>query len=208
MKIQELPLDKLIPYARNPRANREQAIIKVVASLKEFGWRQPIVVDPEMVIIAGHTRYEAAKRLGWTIAPVHVAEGLTPAQMKAYRIADNRTGQEAEWDYELLRLELEDLKAVELDLDLTGFSSPEIDRLFGEEVDYTGEWEGMPSFLQEDETAFRTLIVHFLDRNAVDDFVQRIGQLITDQTKYIYHPKQVKVETVHLRYSSDEGQSK
>jgi ParB-like chromosome segregation protein Spo0J len=203
MKVQELPLDKIISYARNPRKN-EAAITKVAASLKEFGWRQPIVVDPEHVIIAGHTRYEAAKRLGLKTAPVHVAEGLTPAQIKAYRIADNRTGPEAEWDYELLRLELEDLKGLELDLELTGFSSPEIDRLFGEEVDPTSEWEGMPEFKQEDETAFRTLIVHFLDRNAVDDFVQRIGQLITDQTKYIYHPKQVEIRTTHLRYISEE----
>jgi ParB-like chromosome segregation protein Spo0J len=133
MKVQELPLDKLIPYARNPRKN-ETAITKVAASLKEFGWRQPIVVDPEHVIIAGHTRYEAAKRLGWNKAPVHVAEGLTPAQVKAYRIADNRTGQEAEWDMELLKLELEDLKGLDFDSALTGFDPFELKHLSPKDV--------------------------------------------------------------------------
>jgi ParB-like chromosome segregation protein Spo0J len=92
MKVQEFPLDSIIPYARNPR--RGPAIEKVASSIKEFGFRQPIVVDPERVIIAGHTRYEAAKRLGLKTAPVHVAEGLTRAQVKAYRIADNRVARD------------------------------------------------------------------------------------------------------------------
>jgi ParB-like chromosome segregation protein Spo0J len=205
MKVQEIALDRIIPYARNPR--RGAAVDKVASSLKEFGWRQPIVVDPEYVIIAGHTRYEAAKRLGLKVAPVHVAEGLTKAQVKAYRIADNRV-QEAEWDMDLLKLELEDLKELELDLELTGFEVPEIDQLFGEEVDHTGEWESMPEFKQEDATAFRTLIVHFLNADAVNDFVHKIGQLITDQTRYIYHPKEVEVRTTHLRYISDREENK
>jgi ParB-like chromosome segregation protein Spo0J len=89
MDVIDLPLEQLIPYARNPRKN-ESAIATVAASLKEFGWRQPIVVDEDMVILAGHTRLEAARQLGLTSAPVHVARGLTPAQAKAYRLMDNR----------------------------------------------------------------------------------------------------------------------
>jgi len=102
---------------------------KVAASIKEFGWRQPIVVDTEGVIVAGHTRLLAARKLGMTTVPVHVAANLTPAQAKAYRLMDNRSHEEAEWDMELLPLELEDLKSLEFDLGLTGFDDDELGRL-------------------------------------------------------------------------------
>ena len=102
MDVVETPIDKLVPYARNPRRN-EEAIATVAASLAEFGWRQPIVVDEDMVIVVGHTRYEAAKRIGMTSVPVHIAHGLTPAQLRAYRLMDNRSHQNASWDDELLR---------------------------------------------------------------------------------------------------------
>lgn len=94
---------------------------KVAASIKEFGFRQAIVVDAEGVIIAGHTRYKAAKKLGLKQVPVHVADGLTPQQVKAYRIADNKVGELAEWDEELLALEIEELKMDDYPIELTGF---------------------------------------------------------------------------------------
>ncbi|HUE72183.1 MAG TPA: ParB N-terminal domain-containing protein [Pirellulaceae bacterium] len=94
----------------------------VAASLKEFGFRQPIVVDADGVIIVGHTRWKAARKLGLAKVPVHVAKDLTPDQIKAYRIADNQTATIAEWDKELLPLELADLKSANFDLALLGFS--------------------------------------------------------------------------------------
>ena len=115
MDVVELPLEQLIPYARNPRKN-DSAVATVAASLKEFGWRQPIVVDEEMVILAGHTRLEAARQLGLTAAPVHIARGLTPAQARAYRLMDNRASENAEWDEALLGLELGDLQGDGFDL--------------------------------------------------------------------------------------------
>ena len=115
MDVVDLPLERLIPYARNPRKN-DSAVATVAASLKEFGWRQPIVVDEEMVILAGHTRLEAARQLGLTTAPVHIARGLTPAQAKAYRLMDNRASENAEWDEALLGLELGDLQGDGFDL--------------------------------------------------------------------------------------------
>lgn len=125
MKIESRPLDQITPYVRNPRRN--QAAIGVVkASLKEYGWQQPIVVDGEGVIIAGHTRYLAALELGWTEAPVCVARDLTPAQAKAYRLMDNKSHERAEWDMELLALEMEDLKGLEFALELTGFDLSEL----------------------------------------------------------------------------------
>src|SRR5690606_321781 len=101
MHVSLTPIERVIPYARNPR-NNKAAVAKVAASIREFGWRQPIVVDSNMVVIVGHTRLLAAQQLGLENVPVHIAEGLTEAQVKAYRLADNRTHEEAEWDSELL----------------------------------------------------------------------------------------------------------
>ena len=103
MDVVELPLEQIIPYARNPRRN-EQAIATVAASIQEFGWRQPIVVDEAMVVLAGHTRLEAARKLGFKTVPVHVAKGLTVSQARALRIMDNRSSENAEWD--MIRFEI------------------------------------------------------------------------------------------------------
>lgn len=129
MQVVLWPIDKPILYARNARKIPQQAIDKVAASLKEFGWRQPIVVDKDGVIVVGHTRLLAARKLGYTEVPVHVAENLTPAQIKAYRLMDNRSHQETDWDFELLAVELGELKGLDIDLDLTGFDEREIDDL-------------------------------------------------------------------------------
>jgi ParB-like chromosome segregation protein Spo0J len=123
------PIDRPIPYARNSRKIPQRAIDKVAASIKEFGFRQAIVVDKDGVIICGHTLWLAAKKLGLREVPVHVAENLTPAQVKAYRLMDNRSHQETDWDLELLGPELEDLKGLDFDLALTGFEQREIDAL-------------------------------------------------------------------------------
>ena len=88
MKVINTKIEKLIPYARNPR-NNQRAVDKVASSIKEFGFRQPIVVDPEYVVVAGHTRLLASQKLGLSEVPVHVAENLTEQQIKAFRLADN-----------------------------------------------------------------------------------------------------------------------
>jgi DNA modification methylase len=121
------PTDKPIPYARNSRKIPERAIDKVAASIKEFGWRVPIVVDKDGVIICGHTRLLAAMKLGLAQVPVHVADNLTPAQVKAYRLMDNRSHEEADWDLDLLGSEIEELRDLDFDLGLTGFDQHEID---------------------------------------------------------------------------------
>lgn len=121
-------VDKVIPYKRNPRRN-EDAVEKVAASIREFGFKQPIVVDKDHVIVVGHTRLLAALRLGIKEVPVLVAADLSPAQVKAYRLADNRVHQEAEWDEELLALELGDLSKLGFNLESTGFDVDEINAL-------------------------------------------------------------------------------
>jgi len=133
MKIEQRMLKDVRPYENNPRIN-DDAVAAVVASIREFGFRQPIVVDEEGVIIVGHTRYKAAQQLGIEKVPVHVAKGLSPAQVKAYRIADNQTATLAEWNYDLLPIELADLQGLDFDLDLLGFDTDELAKILSPEL--------------------------------------------------------------------------
>ena len=129
MKIELRPLKDITPYDKNPRLN-DDAVDAVAASLSEFGFRQPIVVDDEGVIIAGHTRWKAALKLDLPKVPVHVAKDLSPAQIKAYRIADNKTGEIAGWNLDLLPIELDELRSMDYDLSFLGFGEAELTRLF------------------------------------------------------------------------------
>lgn len=117
------------PYERNPRVNGT-AVDAVAESIRQFGFRVPIVVDDAGVIVAGHTRLLAAQKLGLAEVPVHVARDLTPEQIRAYRIADNKTAELAEWNLELLPLELAELQGAGIDWSLLGFDTDELAKLF------------------------------------------------------------------------------
>jgi hypothetical protein len=121
-----VPIDSVTPYENNPRKNG-RAIAAVAASIREFGFLQPIVVDADRVVIVGHTRLDGAKQLGLKEVPIHVASNLTPDQVKAYRIADNASGQIAEWDQDFLKLELEELRGTSFNLAHTGYALADID---------------------------------------------------------------------------------
>ena len=121
-------LDEITPYERNPRIN-DNAVDAVAASLKAFGFRQPIVVDGDGVIVCGHTRWKAAKKLGLAKVPVHVATDLTPDQIRAYRIADNKTNELAEWDFEILPIEIAELAGSDINLGDFGFGEKELSQL-------------------------------------------------------------------------------
>jgi ParB family chromosome partitioning protein len=131
MKVESWDINKPIPYARNPRVIPQKAVDNVAASIKEFGWRQPVVVDKEGVIIVGHTRLLAARKLNLKEVPVHVATNLTKAQVRAYRLADNRTGMETSWDFDMLAVEIDELKDEKFDIDLLGFSQEELNDMIG-----------------------------------------------------------------------------
>ena len=141
MKITQREISSVKPYENNPRLN-DDAVEAVAASIREFGFRQPIVVDPDGVIIVGHTRYKAAVQLGLEKVPVHVARDLSAEQIKAYRLADNRTGELATWDWDQLKFELGDLQDAEFNLDLLAFNDEELYRLL-EEDDAMVVTEGM-----------------------------------------------------------------
>ena len=122
MKVEEWEVGRIVPYENNPRLN-EDAVEKVAASIKEFGFRQPIVVDEKGTIIVGHTRYKAALELGLKTVPVHVAAGLTPEQAAAYRLADNKTAEFAFWDSDALGIELDALGSSGFDMEPFGFDA-------------------------------------------------------------------------------------
>lgn len=119
------PIDRAVDYSKNARKWTPKAVAKVAASLREFGFRQPIVVDAFDVIVIGHLRRAAARQAGFTEVPVHVASDLAPAQIRALRLMDNRSHDEAEWDLSILEEEMKELAALDLDLTLTGFDKAE-----------------------------------------------------------------------------------
>jgi len=123
MKVKQVNIDKIIPYHNNPRKN--QAIDKVASSINEYGFQQPIVVDPNMVVIVGHTRLLASKKLGLKKVPIAIAN-LSKSQAKAYRLADNRTNEDSSWDEELLKGELLDLEGL---INTIGFEDSELEKL-------------------------------------------------------------------------------
>ena len=152
LEITNMKISEIHPYEKNPRFN-DAAVDAVAKSIQEFGWRYPIVVDKDMVIVCGHTRLKAAIKLGLTEVPVHIAADLTPEQIQAYRIADNKTGEIAEWNYELLPFELKDLQVADFDLSLLGFDTSELEKLLadvnGEVTEGETEADAVPDVPEE-----------------------------------------------------------
>jgi site-specific DNA-methyltransferase (adenine-specific) len=134
MKVVQKPVDKLIPYINNSRTHSDEQVAQIAASIKEFGWTNPILVDGENGIIAGHGRLMAARKLGYTEVPTIELKDLTETQRKAYIIADNRLALNAGWDNEMLTIELNDLLADGFALEMLGFDPKELDALLEPEV--------------------------------------------------------------------------
>ena len=127
--IKTISLERLVPYARNSRTHSAEQIDKIAASIREFGFLNPIIIDGENGIVAGHGRILAARKLGMDDVPCVEAAHLSEAQKRAYIIADNKLALDAGWDEELLRLEFDELAGLDFDLDLTGFEDDEIDAI-------------------------------------------------------------------------------
>ena len=123
LQVERWPVDKLIPFARNARTHSAEQVAQIAASIAEFGFVNPVLIGPDNVIIAGHARLLAARKLGMPEVPVIVLDHLTPTQRRALVIADNRLALSAGWDEEMLRVELAALREDEFDLDLVGFTA-------------------------------------------------------------------------------------
>src|SRR5215472_9501287 len=125
-KIEKWPIGKLIPYARNAREHSEAQVAQIAASIREFGWTMPALAAEDGSLIAGHGRILAARQLGITEIPVMLVTGWTDAQIKAYRIADNKLTENASWNDDFLRLDIADLNEMDFHLSLTGYSVVEL----------------------------------------------------------------------------------
>ena len=153
MQIAERKVEDLIPYIRNSRTHSDAQVAQIAASIKEFGWTNPILVDGENGIIAGHGRLLAARKLGHTKVPTIELKHLTEAQKKAYVIADNQLALNAGWDTSLLTLELQELQENGFDLDLLGFDPKELDKLLEpEEVEGLTDEDAVPEVPEEPKT--------------------------------------------------------
>jgi len=154
MQIKEVEVTALIPYAKNSRTHDDAQVAQIAASIKEFGWTNPILVDGDKGIIAGHGRLMAARKLGMTKVPVIELKDMTEAQKKAYVIADNRLALNAGWDNAMLTIELKDLEDEGFDLSLTGFDDSELDALLNPIVETEGltDEDAVPDVPEEPKT--------------------------------------------------------
>ena len=149
MKIEIADINTIKPYENNPRKLSELAIEKVAMSLKEYGFRQPIVVDKNNIIVAGHTRYRASKKLGYKQVPITIVDNLTPEQINAYRIADNRTAEESDWDNDLLKMQIKELELKDFNLDLLGFNEDQLNEILFEEKQGLTDEDAVPEAPEE-----------------------------------------------------------
>lgn len=143
MKIETIPIDTLIPYARNSRTHSDAQVAQIAGSIREFGFANPVLVDKDGGIIAGHGRVMAARKLGLADVPCIRLAHLTDTQKRAYIIADNKLALNSGWDDDLLQLELEELHSLDVDLDLIGFSEEELATIGGATVEEIG-FPGLP----------------------------------------------------------------
>ncbi|MDP3085980.1 MAG: ParB/Srx family N-terminal domain-containing protein [Rubrivivax sp.] len=214
-------VEDLIPYDSNARVHNEAQVAQIAASIKEFGFTNPVLIDEQNTIIAGEGRVLAAQKLKLETVPCVVLAGLTEAQKSAYVIADNKLALSADWDLGLLHAELARLADLDFSMNLTGFSEVEVMAFFDHvdnelavELAGTGatqagegasgpqvDWNGMPEFDQPSAGPFRTVYVHLNDQAAVDAFAELIGQRLTDKTKSVWYPKQAKIAATGVVYA-------
>ncbi len=199
MNTLDYDIEKIKPYDKNPRKISDKAIGMVANSIKEFGFQQPIVVDKKNVIVVGHTRYLASKKLNLSKVPV-VVGNFTEQQAKAYRIADNRINEETGWDYNFLQEELNKLLDLDVDLNLTGFTSEELDSMFAkEEIEITdpidvGDDENhllndvkmIQLFYEPDtEQKFRQIIDKVKDKYSIDNISDAVLKCVENEDERI-----------------------
>jgi ParB-like chromosome segregation protein Spo0J len=207
VKIEKRSIDKLIPYAANSRTHSDAQVAQIAGSIKEFGWTNPILVDGDNTIIAGHGRLLAARKLGMKDVPAIVLDHLSKAQQRALVIADNQLALNAGWDSDMLKAEIDNLKLDDFNIDLLAFSDAELSALFLEKedgkTDADEEWQGMPEFEDEDP-CFRKVIVSFDTPEDVAEFFSIIGQSDTGKTKSIWFPEKERRDLESLRWAEDE----
>ena len=204
MKIEQIEVKKLIPYINNARTHSDQQVGQIAASIREFGFNNPVIVDKNFTIIAGHGRVRAAQLLDMGKVPCIQVEHLTELQKKAYILAENKIALNAGWDNDLLTLELQGLQEEDFATDITGFNDAELGLLFsdGQGTDAKQEWTGMPEFISNDP-CYRKVVVNFDTPDDVAEFFSLIGQSFTQKTKSVWYPEKENRDLKDVRYASE-----
>lgn len=207
--VERWPLEKIKPYPKNARTHSNEQIGLIADSIKKYGFTTPLLVDESGVLIFGHGRRAAAELLGLPDAPVSVARGWSEQDKNAYRIADNQIALRSGWDDVLLREQFHELKLEGYDVSLLGFDEGQMTSLLTLNPqqgvnDPLEHWQGMPSYDQADQTAHRTILVHFADDAAVEQFKQLVpDQPFTDKTKYVWFPSAPEDDVRDQEWVSD-----
>ncbi len=208
-RIEHWPLDRLVPYDRNARTHSAEQVAQIAASIQEFGFTNPILVDGKDGIIAGHGRLQAARELAMATVPVVVLDHLTPAQKRAYVLADNKLALNAGWDLDLLTSELDDLRSDDFDLSLLGWSADELSGLLAPEVD---ELDGMPDLPSGDREPIQqmTFTLHDDQAEIIKEAIEKaktIGPFIETGNENSNGNALARVAELFLSWGGDHGLS-
>lgn len=198
-------LSALRKNPRNAKTHPQHQIEALTESMRLFGWTMPALVDETDLLLAGHARVEAAGKLGLAEVPVIVARGWTEEMKAAYVEADNRLSEIGTWDEAIRRREVEWLRDKGFDMKPVGWDDAAIAALFAGPgaSDPNREWTGMPEFSQQDKTAFRSIVVHFKDQEAVDAFTKLTKFAISEKTKFAWYPE-IEIERyADKKYSAE-----
>jgi ParB-like chromosome segregation protein Spo0J len=191
LPIAQIFVAELLPSAYNSRTHSERQIEQIANSIREFGFLVPVLIDERNSIIAGHGRVLAAKRLNMDTVPCIQVSHLTDTQKRAYIIADNKLTELGGWDQEILMQELNFLDAEGFRIEMTGFDMstilPAVD-------DNLAEYVGMPEYNNENQLGIRHIVVHFKTEDAVQEFAKLVGQPITEQTRFLWHPREPEAD--------------
>ena len=202
MNTQEMKVDELSPYENNARRHTKEQIKQIVNSIEEFGFLNPILIDENNMILAGHGRYMAAQNLDLEKVPTIQIKNLTEAQKKAFVIADNKIATNSTWDESTLWKEIQALNEVGFDLNILAFAELELLPIIDENVvnDPLAEWEDMPEFIQDDLQPYRSIIIHFVEEKDVKDFFKLLDQPFSEKARYLWHPQLIREDNESKRY--------
>ena len=202
LKIEYIDKNKIKPFKNNPRLHSDEQIQQIANSIAEFGFRIPIAIDENFTILAGHGRYRAAEIMNMLQVPVVQHNDLSDVQKKAFIIADNKITLNSVWQNDILWDQVKDLDKLGFNLDILGFNDAELMPMLDSNTvsDFSSEWEGMPEYNSEDLSAYRTIRVHFNTDEDVEAFAKKVGQDITEKTKFIYFPEETSFDAESKRY--------
>jgi hypothetical protein len=211
-KIEMLKTDMLIPYARNSRTHSEAQVAQIAGSIREFGFTNPVLIDGENGIIAGHGRIMAAQKLGLAEVPCIRLDHLTETQRKAYVIADNKLALNSGWDETMLGLELADLRELDFDLNLTGFDGDDIERFLNpaeiEIAEVTGAGRSMQEYKDDYEESVIRQIVLIYSIDEYNAVIEAMGQYadqngLSNNTEVVNHLLETNGYAISQRQSED-----